>query len=153
MVCGAYDSKYPQFGHRNVVTGMTLSLFSTLRPVQKPAGVPPETSFVAAIHRRCYPAPNRTPCGRDTLCIRPCLSYSSPKESLTGRANYIPRRRNQRLKHTIPVNEFNAILRQLFVRPVFEIPSRAGFFSDVLAFGMRRGADSGGLTLGQRSIC
>ena len=27
-----------------------------------------------------------------------------------------------------------AILRQLSVRPVFEIPSRAGFFSDVLAF-------------------
>src|ERR1700682_5893659 len=35
-LCGiAYDSKYPQFGHRNVVTGMTLSLFSTVRPVQK----------------------------------------------------------------------------------------------------------------------
>jgi hypothetical protein len=35
-LCGiAYDSKYPQFGHRNVVTGMTISFFSTFRPVQK----------------------------------------------------------------------------------------------------------------------
>jgi hypothetical protein len=35
-LCGiAYDSKYPQFGHRNVVTGMTMSFFSTFKPVQK----------------------------------------------------------------------------------------------------------------------
>jgi len=35
-LCGiAYDSKYPQLGHRNVVTGITLSLFSTLSSVQK----------------------------------------------------------------------------------------------------------------------
>src|ERR1700722_3767875 len=35
-LCGiAYDSKYPQVGHRNVVTGTTTSFFSTFRPVQK----------------------------------------------------------------------------------------------------------------------
>ena len=92
-LCGiAYDSKYPQFGHRNVVTGMTLSLFSTVRPVQKLGWGSPDTSFLAAIQCACYPAPSRTPCARDTSCTQPFPSYSSPKKAANpARPNCIPR--------------------------------------------------------------
>src|ERR1700724_4865728 len=45
-LCGiAYDSKYPQFRHRNVVTGMTISFFSTFKPVQKPGWGAPGHQF------------------------------------------------------------------------------------------------------------
>lgn len=51
MVCGsAYDSKYLQFGHRNVVTGMTCS-FSTLRPVQKLGSGSPGDQFCRSTPR------------------------------------------------------------------------------------------------------
>jgi hypothetical protein len=92
-LCGiAYDSKYPQFGHRNVVTGMTISFFSTFKPSRNSAEAPPDTSFLAAIQRACYPAPSRTPCARDTSCTQPFPSYSSPKEAVNlAVPNYIPR--------------------------------------------------------------
>jgi hypothetical protein len=63
-LCGiAYDSKYPQFGHRNVVTGMTLSLFSTARPVQKLGWGSPGHQF-----SRCNPACVLSGTQPDSMC-------------------------------------------------------------------------------------
>ena len=63
-LCGiAYDSKYPQFGHRNVVTGMTLSLFSTVRPVQKLGWGSPGHQF-----SRCNPVCVLSGTQPDSMC-------------------------------------------------------------------------------------